>query len=309
MDAQDQVLLQLADPAARPGLLGADALLQLATVCYDIDPATVTGPTTAVYDRVDLAVTLPADTTAAARFMRAGDALPWDVTATWNAGQGPVPGADAILVARLVVRAPPAGGTIEQVDTAQPDVDAAFAAAIAGLPASATPEQVRAALRLAAEQSLTGDVLTDTELDAVLTGATGSTAADPRRLGHATGGLDGVWLRLAMSAPPNPVDATPLVLPVVVAVLVADAATPPRELLRATTIARRAALDYPLPEAPPDAPPRRADRCVCWLLPAAVFDDSGWPGGTGNTADAQRTARLAAARGWLATGGIAVVTT
>jgi hypothetical protein len=308
MDAVDRVLLQLADPVARPGLLGADALLELATVCYNIDPATVTGPTTAVYDRVDLAVPLTADTTATARLMRAGDALPWDVTATWKAGREPVPGADAVLVARLAVRAAPAGGMIEQVDTALPDLDAAFAAAIAGLPTSATPEQVRAALRLAAEQSLTGDTLTDTELDAVLAGAVGSAAADPRRLGHATGGQDAVSLRLTMSTPSHPVDATPLVLPVVVAVLVADAATAPRDLLRATAAARRAALAYLLPEAPRDAPPRRVDRCVCWLLPAAAFDDDGWPGGIGNTADAQRSARLAAARGWLATGGIAVVT-
>ena len=33
MDVQDQVLSQRADPAARPGLLGAGALLQLATAC------------------------------------------------------------------------------------------------------------------------------------------------------------------------------------------------------------------------------------------------------------------------------------
>jgi hypothetical protein len=64
-----------------------------------------------------------------------------------------------------------------------------------------------------------------------------------------------------------------------------------------------------LPEAPRDAPPRRVDRCVCWLLPATVFDDDGWPGGAGGTAETQRSSRLAAARGWLATGGIAVITT
>ena len=72
MDPADQVLLRLADPAARPTLLDADALLQLAITCYAVDPAAVTGPTTAVYDRFDLAVALPVETSLSARLMRAG---------------------------------------------------------------------------------------------------------------------------------------------------------------------------------------------------------------------------------------------
>ena len=246
MNAADQVLLRLADPAARPGLLTADALLQLATVCYAIDPATVTGPTTAAYDRVDLAVPVPADTTATARIMRAGDALPWDVVATWDSGRGPAPGADAVLVAQLAVRAARAGGTIERLDPATPVL-----------------------------------------------------AGDRATLG----------LRMTMSEPPDPAAAPPLVLPVVVAVLVADPNASPRDLLRATAAARRAALPYPLREAPQDAPPRRTDRCVCWLMPATAFDDDGWPGATGGNAEAKRAARLGAARAWLATTGVAVVTT
>lgn len=306
MNAADQVLLRLADPAARPGLLTADALLQLATVSYDIDPATVTGPTTAVYDRVDLEVPLAAGIVATARIMRAGDALPWDVMASWDSGGGPTPGADAVVVAQLVVRAAGAGGTIEQVDTAAPDLDAAFAAALAGLPPSATPDQIRAALRQAAEQTFANPPLTDTELDAVLAGVGGG---DPRRLGHATGGRDAMGLRLTMSAPPDPATAVPLVLPVVFAVLVADPNASPRDLLRATAVARRAAMAYPLPEPPREAPARRTERCVCWLIPAPTFDDDGWPGAGGGNADAKRAARLAAARAWLATTGVAVVPT
>ncbi|NMO55173.1 hypothetical protein HH310_28810 [Actinoplanes sp. TBRC 11911] len=239
MDAIDSTLLRLADPAARAGLLTDDALLQIATVAYEIDPATVTGPTTAAYDRVDLAVPIARGGTATARLTRAGDALPWDVTLTWDDPSGSAAGADAVLAARLAVRAARAGGTIEVAEVASSGRD---------------------------------------------------------------GGRDRLGLRLTMSAPPDPATATPLVLPVVVAVLVAAADTAPRELLRATHSARRAALAYPLPEPPPDAPPRRADRVVCWLLPAAAFEQEGWPG-------ADAGARLAAARGWLAAGGIAVVTT
>jgi hypothetical protein len=248
MDAADQALLRLADPAARAGLLDAAALLQIAVVSYVIDPATVTEPTTAVYDRLDLAVPAGSGGTAAARLMRAGDALPWDVSATWDDGRPPAFGADAVMVARLALRADRGGGTIAQVDTAVVDP----------VPA---------------------------------------------------GGPAGLSLLLTMSAPPDPASTAPLVLPVVVAFLVADATTGPRDLLRATTAARRATIGVPLPEPPADAPPRRADRCVCWLLPAAAFDDDGWPGGAGTTPDQQRAARLTAARAWLATQGIAVVTT
>jgi hypothetical protein len=100
-----------------------------------------------------------------------------------------------------------------------------------------------------------------------------------------------------------------MALPVVVAFLVADATAAPRELLQATTMARRAARGYPVPPVPGGAPDRLTDRCMCWVLPATVFDDTGWPGGSGADATAQRASRLAAARVWLASQGIAVVTT
>ena len=241
MDPADQVLLRLADPAARPTLLDADALLQLAITCYAVDPAAVTGPTTAVYDRFDLAVALPVETSLSARLMRAGDALPWDVAAAWDTGRPPTPGADAVMVGSLAVRTAGVGGLIEAVDVTEVPATGNFTAAL------------------------------------------------------------GVTLQL--SAPPNGGGgAPPLVLPVVVAFLVDDG-TSPRDLLRATAAARRVARSYPSPSPPDDAPARRADRAVCWLVPAATFEDDGWPGGT--TADA----RLAAARAWLGPQGIAVVVT
>jgi hypothetical protein len=71
MDASDQVLLRLADPSARQTVLTADALTQLAATCYAVDPAVVSGPTTAVYERFDIAVPLAGETSASARLMRA----------------------------------------------------------------------------------------------------------------------------------------------------------------------------------------------------------------------------------------------
>jgi hypothetical protein len=115
-------------------------------------------------------------------------------------------------------------------------------------------------------------------------------------------------LQLQMSAPPNGGSPPPLVLPVVVAFLV-NGGSSPRDLLRTTASARRVVRSYPSPSPPADAPSRRTDRAVCWLVPATTFDDNGWPGGTGTTAVALRASRLASARAWLGTQGVAVVPT
>ena len=308
MDSSSEQMLRLADPAARSAVLDQAALLAVVSVCYDVDPATVTGPATAIYDRVDVAVPIMPETAVALRVTRAGDALPWDVTGSWYGPALPAPGADLVWAGSIVLRTGGGSGTVTDLAGSEPNLDAAFAAALAGLPASATEDQIRAALRQAAENDVATPALTDTELDNLLA-VLAPGAADPRALGRSVSGRDLVGLQLQMSPPPGPADAVPVALPVVVAFLVADAAAAPRELLQATALARRAARGYPVPPVPSGAPARLADRCVCWVLPATVFDDTGWPGGSGADAAAQRASRLAAAQAWLASQGIAIVTT
>lgn len=128
--------------------------------------------------------------------------------------------------------------------------------------------------------------------------------------GHTADGLDHLKVGLTFSAPTTVVLATPpIVLPVVVAFVIAAEGEGPLSLLRRTDAARRAAARYSVQPAPLIAPQRMRERCVCWLLPATAFDDDGWPGGgTGNPTQ-KRAARIAAARGWLTTQGIALVAT
>jgi hypothetical protein len=244
---------------------------------------------------------------AAARLSRAVEPVPWEVTASLDGLVPPTPGADAVWAGSVVVRAAGPGGTIEEVRTSEPDLDAAFAAALAGLPPTATPDEVRAALRQAAKAGF-ATPLTDTELDALLAVVVPG-VADPRALGRAAGGRELVEARLGMSEPPDQTTAPPVALPVVVAFLVADATAAPRQLLQSTALARRAARPYPVPAAPAGSPSRKVERCVCWVLPAAAFDDDGWPGAAGGDPAQRRAARLAAARAWLATQGVALVTT
>ena len=248
MDEVDTTLLRLADPAARPSLLPSDALLQIAVTAYEVDPAVVVGETTAVYDSVDLQVTIPADVSASARWGRATDPLPAEGHAQLSGLVAPQPGADAVWTGSIVLRTGGGLGTI--------------------------------------------------------------VAADVSDAGHDIAGDDHVDVGLTFSTPPViTAQSSPVVLPVVVAFVVGSIDSSPRNLLRQRDSARRAAARYPAVAPPAQAPVRTQDRCVCWLLPAAAFDDDGWPGGSTGSAAQKRTARLAAARGWLTRQGIALVTT
>jgi hypothetical protein len=308
MDDASAVLLRLADPSARGTLLDDGALLEIAAVSYAVDRSSVVGPTTALYDRFDVAVPVLPEVVASARMSRAGEPVPWDVTTSWDGLVPLAPGADAVWAGSVVLRTARGGGTVDSVTAREPQLDAAFAAALAGLPSTATEEEIRAALRTAARTELTTPPLTDTELDAVLAAVEpGST--DPTTLGRARGGRETVGLRLTMSPPVDVATSPPLSLPVVVAFLVAESPVVPRELLRASAGARSAARAYLVRPLPSDAPARTADRCVCWLVPATAFDDAGWPGGTSGSAAEKRDARLTAARAWLATQGIALLST
>ena len=304
MDIASEIVLLLADPSARPTVLTADALLAVATAAYDLDPTLITDPVTAVFDRFDIAVPLRSHVCAMAQFRRTGEPVPWEVSATWDTGTPPPPAADAVWTGSVDVRTATVVATNVGVSGAQPDLDAAFAAAVAALPAGATSDQVSAALRQAA---LTTLALTDTELDAALT-ALGTD--DPRALGRLVGGRDTVTAGLRMSPPGQDPPPGPVALPVVVAFVAGDATTSPRDLLRATPIARQGAAAYPVAAVPAGAPARLVERLVCWVVPGTTFDDPGWPGATaGQAAADQRAARLAAARIWLAGQGIAVITT
>jgi hypothetical protein len=248
MLASDQTLLRLADPAARATLLTSDGLLAIATTCYAIDPGTVVGDTTAVYDSVDLAVTVSPQVAASARWGRSSDAVPVEGSASIVGLVAPIPGADAVWVGSVVVRTAGGNGTI--------------------------------------------------------------TAADVTDHGHDAQAVDHLDVGLTFSAPVAVTEASPpQVLPVVVAFLVADADSSPRALLQQSEAARRSAGRYPTTPPPASAPVRTYERCVCWLVPAAAFDDDGWPGAAGGSAQQKRGQRLTAARGWLSAQGIAVVTT
>ncbi len=246
MLSTDALLLRLADATARADLLDPTALLEVALACYDIDPATVVGDTTAVFDTVDLAVPVNPQVSASGRWWRASDPEGTQLWATLAGLVPATPAADAVWAGSVVLRTAGGDGLI--------------------------------------------------------------TAAEVTDDGRADTGQDDLTVELSFSALPTiTAQSAPVVLPVVVAFLVADADASLRQLLQDTASARRAAERYVAAAPPTGAPARSSERCVCWLLPAAAFDDDGWPGASGGSPDQQRAARIGAARAWLRGQAIALV--
>jgi hypothetical protein len=123
MDVDSEIVLRLADPAARASVLTADALLAIGSVAYELDTALVTDPVTATFERFDLAVTLDPHASGMAQFRRTGEPVPWEVAASWDTGQAPLAAADAVWAGDIVVRAAVLDGTIVDVTAAQSGVD------------------------------------------------------------------------------------------------------------------------------------------------------------------------------------------
>jgi hypothetical protein len=116
MNSADQILLRLADPVARPSLLTSEQLLGIATTTYDIDAGLVVGPTTAVYDTVDVGVSVGSAVSGTGRWGKPTDAVSTESIVTVTGLVPPSPGADAVWVGSVVLRVGSGLGAITAAD-------------------------------------------------------------------------------------------------------------------------------------------------------------------------------------------------
>jgi hypothetical protein len=117
---------------------------------------------------------------------------------------------------------------------------------------------------------------------------------------------DGEHLGLQIGFAPAPATTVARSLPVTVAILARDVGAPLTALLAQSVLVRQALQDAGRePALDPDLR-RRVSIVVAWVLPAAVFDDTGWPGGDTGTPPERNQARRQAAAAWLAGQGIAL---
>lgn len=303
-------MVRLADAAARATLFDQDALGQIIAAAYDTSAMVVDGPYAALFDEIELGVSV----------QRRGA-----IDARWNSLAGPERfegqfvlvgvGAessirvDALWRGAVVARTVPTTSRVQSVKLAWPDpagIDDEIIAALGALPADPVAletqrrtrflARIRAALH--APTAFTDDVF-DTWLHQV--GATSVGDLLARFRGQLLTGA----MQLTMSAPGQDIPPSPKALPITSAVLVRDAGFSLAQLLvdskQIMSQLREAGVERPVAS---DTIPR-CSLIVTWILPDTVFDDAAWPGGdAGTTADQKRALRRAAAGIWLAREGI-----
>ena len=311
MDYEDRVLLQLADASGRAALFDQDALASVAAAGYDHPD--LAGPYNAVFDSVDLSVTVGSTVRICGDWYPAPGTSParLDLTATLPADPA-VPSMTALWQGSVVARSRPAGDPLTSLSVQWPElsaVDAAIVRSAGSLPAdpaaleTARRKELRQELSAAAGTAVLPD---DAEFQRwlELVGAS-SVAALP---GTPTNSGAGGYLRFGF-ADPTATQSSPRPLPVTVALLARDTGFSVASLLAQTAILRtKLRDDGGEPSVPADLR-RRVEVIVGWVVPAATFGDSSWPGGDVLPADQRPAARQAVAAGWLAQHGIALIAT
>jgi hypothetical protein len=290
LDFVDGTMVSLADAARRNALLDQAALAQMTAAAFDVSTTPLEGPFALDVETAELGLelaprltlegswTLPGGMPTDARFrvegLRLGD--PLRIEALWRG--------------RLIARTVPQDSRIEEVTArfAATDIDKAIVAALGALPAD--PAALEAARRNQLRTRLTAGMaqpaaLDDAALDDMLARA-GVASVGALLAAEGAAALGAVRVRFSAPAPGTP--ASPVTLPVIVAVLVRNVPLPLAALF-AETRAVRAALAADPTVTPAPAPiRRRASVLVLWVVPAAAFDDADWPG-------ADRAARRGAA--------------
>jgi hypothetical protein len=309
MDFEDGVLVRLADPTTRDGVLDQDALACVAAAGYDHPE--LEGPYTAVFDDLQLAVDLTSPALVEGTWQPVGEARPVEVRLNLTGlPDASAPALTALWRGCVIARVVPADARVSSstvVPLDLPTVDDAVVAALGSLPG--TPDALEAARReqvrlLISARAGTPVLTDDAELTRWLELAGAASVQD--WLGPAAHGRVPTYLRLAFE--PGDPQPQPRVLPVTVAILARDTPSSLARLLaESAQVRRRLAASGAVP-VPDPALRQRFSVVIGWVLPAMVFDDPAWPGGGTGTAAQQRAARRATAAQWLAERGIALAT-
>jgi hypothetical protein len=112
--------------------------------------------------------------------------------------------------------------------------------------------------------------------------------------------------RLNVAFAPAPSTAVPLRLPVVVGLKFRDKTFSVGDLLAESRTDRDRLESLGLADPESSTAGRRRGAAIAWIVPSAVFDDPGWPGGAGPSPAELRASRRARAATWLPGAGVAI---
>lgn len=303
MNFVDSTLVKLADPATRTALFDDVALEQLVSAAYDAATLAVGGPFTPIFDDVQLGL-------AASVIGRIDGA--WGVSGApvrtearfdfTGFGMIPTVRVDALWRGAIVARTTPDTAPVTNVDLdwiSLGGIDSEIVAALGALPTQPdvleTERRTRLGQRLAqsfAQPTLVTPERVDQWLRDVGVASAGeflSSMATVARPAHA---------RLTFGRPSDV--STPQRLPMTIGLLIRDAGFSLADLVWESRLARDRLAPSGVERSRNGAPRPHHSIVIGWVVPATVFDDTDWPGGT-------RDARRAAAGQWLAREGIGLV--
>lgn len=308
MNFVDTILIRLADPAARGGVFDNDSLAQIASTAYDTSAMPIQGPYNAVFDDIQLGLAVPRIATLEGYWGRATTGERTDSQFMLSGfGESSIR-VDAFWRGAIIARSTPPTGHVSAargnvVDAGQ--IDAEIVAALGALPADPAALENERRTRLlthlraafAQPDLMTGDLL-DQWLHENGASSVGDLITKLRGVVYAHP------LQITFS-PPNDVPSLPAPLPIGSALLIRDTGFSVGDLLTESKIVRQQLGPMGLARAVDAKLPVREPLPITWIVPAAAFDDTGWPGAAaGMAADAARAARRTAAAGWLVLQGI-----
>jgi hypothetical protein len=297
----DRTFVSLADPATRAGVLDATALERILAAAYDVETiGPLGGPFSATFDEFELGYAAERVGTVDGVWTPVGSVERTEASFRLGGlGDGGAPGAEAVWRGTILARYALGGEPITAFHSSWPSkerVDAVVAAANGGtLPAEPALETARRGELLGEIRADLGDParFEPEDLDALVDSAGATTVGglldlvDGRRIGA---------LQLDFAAPAA-VSETVRPLPVAAALLIRDAPLSIAELVVESKRLRDRLEPAGLERPKDDRLPLRNPVVVVWVVPAAVFDDTDWPGATPD-------ARRGAAGDWLAREGI-----
>lgn len=314
MNYEDTTLIRLVDPTSRATLFNDLSLEQIISAAYNTDLLTVEGPYQPIFKEFRLGVVVSNLGSVEGIWNTVGHVDRVEARFhTSGLGSSSPTRVDALWRGDIVARTIPTTSRITQVDAKWTDagnVDMEIVTALGNLPTNPqTLEQERRSRFLARIRSALNQPVsfTDELLDKWLfsVGATSVSDLITRLQGTVQSGAVQVTF-----SPPDPAPPSPKALPITAALLIRDVGFSIAQLLMESKMLREQLEKQGLERSPDPSLPIRHPLLIVWIVPATLFDDVGWLGGTpGMTAEALRDARRIVAGRWLAREGIGLVAT
>jgi hypothetical protein len=314
VDYVDATLVRLAEPASRGTVFDELALEQILSAAYDTGALPLQGPFSAVFDEFTIGFHIPALGQIEGLWQRVGIPEPTEARFRLRGlrDQQDVR-VDAIWRGSIVARISPDEARISAVDVAWPSlagIDDDVESDLGALPADATALEQERRGRVLERIRATLDepaAFTETMLDAWLREIGATSTGD--LLSRFASVVHPGTARVTFS-PPNGAAPSPHPMPIAAALLIRGADSSIADLISDSKLVRDRLEPLGLERPQERHLPLRRSLVVIWVLPAAVFDDVDWPGGTdAMSAEERRDARRVAAGQWLAREGIGLVTT